>query len=230
MESRQTLPAGSLKVRLFSKHRPFPAGFFLDFPKSGQFRAENDRIAAIRSQTLLEATGLRQSGAKRFGKRQDCGNPEPNASGNDRIAAIRSQTLRETTRLQQSGAIHFGKRQDCGNPEPNTFGNDRIAAIRHFPDRTNRDFLNPRIPQTRLAPLHPPMKPRAAPDCRNPEPHHAPCPHLSTAASMPAAEGRLCPSLRHCPPKEAGAPRRPSAGGGRTGCRAPPGEDSAGEG
>ena len=155
MESRQTLPAGSLKVRLFSKHRPFPAGFFLDFPKSGQFRAENDRIAAIRSQTFRKTTGLRQSGAKLFGKRQDCGNPEPNTSGNDRIAAILLQSLRETTGLLQSGAKHFGKRQDCCNPEPNTFGNDRIAAIRHFPDRTDRDFPNPRIPQTRFAPLHP---------------------------------------------------------------------------
>ena len=130
MESRQTLPVGSLKVRLFSKHRPFSAGFFLDFPKSGQFRAENGRIAAIRSQTLQETTGLQQSGAKLFGKRQDCSNPEPNTSGNGRIAAIRSQTLREngkiaairsqtlleTARLRQSGAKLFGKRQDCGNP------------------------------------------------------------------------------------------------------------------
>ena len=203
MESRQTLPAGSLKVRLFSKHRTFLAGFFLDFPKSGQFRAENDRIAAIRSQTLLGTAGLRQSGAKHFWKRQDCSNLEPNSSGSDRIAAIRSQTLLEVTGLRQSA---------------------------HSPDWTNRDFLNPRIPQTRFAPLHPPMKPRAAPDCKNPEPHHAPCPHLFAAAPMPAAAWRICPSLRHCPPREAGAPRRPSAGGGRAGCRAPPGEDSAGEG
>ena len=140
MGSRQTLPAGSLKVRLFSKHRTFPAGFFLDFPKSGQFRAGNDRIAAIRSQALREMTGLRQSGAKHFGKRQDCGNPEPNSSGSDRIAAIRSQTLRETTGLQQSGAKLFGKRQDCGNPEPNTSGSDRIAAIRAFPGQDEPGF------------------------------------------------------------------------------------------
>ena len=144
MESRQTLPAGSLKVRLFSKHQPFPAGFFLDFPKSGQFRSEkrqdcgnpepytfgNGKIAAIRSQTLRETAGLRQSGAKRFGKRQDCSNPEPNTFGNDRIAAIRSQTFWKVTRLQQSGAKHFWERQDCGNPEPNISENDRIAAIR----------------------------------------------------------------------------------------------------
>ena len=96
----------------------------------------------------------------------------------------------KTTGLQQSGAKLFGKRQDCSNPEPNSSGNGRIAAIRHFPDRTSRDFPNPRIPQTRLAPLHPPMKPRAAPDCKNPEPHHAPRPHLSAAAPMPAAAGR----------------------------------------
>lgn len=184
MESRQTLPAGSLKVRLFFKAPAISGRFFLDFPKSGQFRAENDRIAAIGSQTLRETAGLRQSGAKLF-----------------------------------------GKRQDCSNPEPNTSGNGKIAAIRHFPDRTSRDFPNPRIPQTRLAPLHPPMKPRAAPDCRNPEPHHAPRPHLSAAAPMPAAAGRLSPRLRRCLPMGARASPRQASGGGNAGFRAQSGGD-----
>lgn len=131
----------------------------------------------------------------------------------------------KTTGLQQSGAKLFGKRQDCGNPEPNTSGNGKIAAIRHFPDRTSRDFPNPRIPQTRLAPLHPPMKPRAAPDCRNPEPHHAPRPHLSAAAPMPAAAGRLSPRLRRCLPMGARASPRQTSGGGNAGFRAQSGGD-----
>lgn len=131
----------------------------------------------------------------------------------------------KTTGLQQSGAKLFGKRQDCGNPKPNTFGNGKIAAIRHFPDRTSRDFPNPRIPQTRLAPLHPPMKPRAAPDCRNPEPHHAPRPHLSAAAPMPAAAGRLSPRLRRCLPMGARASPRQTSGGGNAGFRAQSGGD-----
>lgn len=134
----------------------------------------------------------------------------------------------KTTGLQQSGAKLFGKRQDCGNPEPNTFGNGKIAAIRHFPDRTSRDFPNPRIPQTRLAPLHPPMKPRAAPDCRNPEPHHAPRPHLSAAAPMPAAAGRLSPRLRRCLPMGARASPRQASGGGNAGFRAQSDGDPSG--
>ena len=87
----------------------------MDFPKSGQFRAENDRIAAIRSQTLRETAGLRQSGAKHFGKRQDCSNPafpgqdEPGfpKSAHSPNTACPSPSPNETTRgpgLQESGA------------------------------------------------------------------------------------------------------------------------------
>ena len=171
MESRQTLPAGSLKVRLFFKALAISGRFFSWISRNpGSF-------------------GLK------------------------------------TTGLQQSGAKLFGKRQDCSNPEPNSSGNGRIAAIRHFPDRTSRDFPNPRIPQTRLAPLHPPMKPRAAPDCRNPEPHHAPRPHLSAAAPMPAAAGRLSPRLRRCLPMGARASLRQASGGGNAGFRAQSGGD-----
>ena len=195
------------------------------FQSTGHFRQVFSWISRNPGSSGLKTTGLQQSGAKLFGKRQDCSNPEPNSSGNDRIAAIRSQTLRETAGLQQSGAKLFGKRQDCGNPEPNSSGNGRIAAIRHFPDRTSRDFPNPRIPQTRLAPLHPPMKPRAAPDCRNPEPHHAPRPHLSAAAPMPAAAGRLSPRLRRCLPMGARASPRQASGGGNAGFRAQSGGD-----
>lgn len=157
MESRQTLPAGSLKVRLFFKAPAISGRFFLGFP--------------------------------------------------------------------EIWAVPGWKRQDCGNPEPNSSGNGRIAAIRHFPDRTSRDFPNPRIPQTRLATLHPPMKPRAAPDCRNPEPHHAPRPHLSAAAPMPAAAGRLSPRLRRCLPMGARASPRQASGGGNAGFRAQSGGD-----
>ena len=171
MESRQTLPAGSLKVRLFFKAPAISGRFFSWISRN------------------------------------------PGSSG------------LKTTGLQQSGAKLFGKRQDCSNPEPNTFGNGKIAAIRHFPDRTSRDFPNPRIPQTRLAPLHPPMKPRAAPDCRNPEPHHAPRPHLSAAAPMPAAAGRLSPRLRRCLPMGARASPRQTSGGGNAGFRAQSGGD-----
>lgn len=89
--------------------------FFLDFPKSRQFRAENDRIAAIRSQTLRETAGLRQSGAKLFGKRQDCSNPafpgqdEPGfpKSAHSPNTACPSPSPNESTRgprLQESGA------------------------------------------------------------------------------------------------------------------------------
>ena len=78
------------KGKAFSKAPAIPGRFFLDFPKSGQFRTGKGKIAAIRSQTFWKVTRLQQSGAKHFWERQDCGNPEPNTSGNDRIAAIRN--------------------------------------------------------------------------------------------------------------------------------------------
>ena len=100
------------------------------FQSTGHFRQVFSWISRNSGSSGLKTAGLQQSGAKHFGKRQDCSNPEPNSSGNGRIAAIRSQTLRETAKLQQSGAKLFGKRQDCSNPEPNSSGNGRIAAIR----------------------------------------------------------------------------------------------------
>ena len=86
------------------------------FQSTGHFRQVFSWISRNPGSSGLKTTGLQQSGAKLFGKRQDCSNPEPNSSGNGRIAAIRSQTLRETAGLRQSGAKHFGKRQDCSNP------------------------------------------------------------------------------------------------------------------
>ena len=78
------------KGRAFSKTSAISGWFFLDFPKSGQFRTGKGKIAAILLQTFWKVTRLQQSCSKLFGKREDCSNPAPNFSESDKIAAIRS--------------------------------------------------------------------------------------------------------------------------------------------
>ena len=178
---------------------------------TGHFRQFFSWISRNPGSSWLKTTGLRQSGAKHFGKRQDCSNPEPNTFGNGKIAAIRSQTLLETARLRQSGAKHFWKRQDCSNPA--------------FPGQDEPGFPKSAHSPNTACPSPSPNESTRGPDCRNPEPHHAPRPHLSAAAPMPAAAGRLSPRLRRCLPMGARASPRQTSGGGNAGFRAQSGGD-----